>query len=98
MASELLARAEALVNAGEFSDVDGYAKRVSDEIDIARRNHLTSIAHTVDPIIEDGLSMGVPRGELAEVRTHAQEAAHADHLQEVHRVKGDLHERLLEAQ
>src|SRR5207237_8415651 len=30
MASELLARAEALVNAGEFSGVDGYAERRSD--------------------------------------------------------------------
>src|SRR5438034_730906 len=97
MASELLARAEALVNAGEFSDVDGYAKRVSDEIDIARRNHLTSIVHTFDPIIEDGLSMGVPRGELEEFRTHAQEAADADDLEEVYRLKGDLQERLLEA-
>src|SRR5207247_6461823 len=55
MASELLARAEVLVDAGEFSDVDGYAKRVSDEIDIARRNHLASIVETFGPLIEDGL-------------------------------------------
>src|SRR5207249_338738 len=51
----------------------------------------------VDAIIEDGLSMGVPRGELEEFRTHAQEAADADDLEEVYRLKGDLQERLLEA-
>src|SRR5205823_5355135 len=80
MASELLARAEVLVDAGEFSDVDGYAKRVSDEIDIARRNHLASIVETFGPLIEDGLSLGIPRGDLEEFRTHAQEAAEADDL------------------
>src|SRR5437773_915278 len=69
MASELLARAEVLVDAGEFSDVDGYAKRVSDEIDIARRNHLASIVETFGPLIEDGLSLGIPRGDLEESRT-----------------------------
>src|SRR5213076_1852902 len=52
---------------------------------------------TFDPIIEDGFSMGVPRGELEEFRTHAQEAADADDLEEVYRLKGDLQERLLEA-
>ncbi len=97
MASELLARAEVLVDAGEFSDVDGYAKRVSDEIDIARRNHLASIVETFGPLIEDGLSLGIPRGDLEEFRTHAQEAAEADDLEEVYRLKGDLQERLLEA-
>ena len=97
MASELLARAEALVDAGEFSDVDGYMKRVSDEIDIARRTHLAAVVETFGPLIEDGLSLGVPQGELEEFRTHAREAADADDLEEVYRLKGDLQERLLEA-
>src|SRR2546426_5361111 len=97
MASELLARAEALVDAGEYADVDGYAKRVSDEIDAARRRHLTSVVDTLGPLIEDGLSLGLPPQELDEFRTHAQEAAAADDIEEVYRLKGDLQERLLEA-
>jgi hypothetical protein len=97
MASELLARAEALVDAGEFSDVDGYAKRVADEIDIARRSHLESVVGTFSPLIEDGVSVGLPPEELEEFHAHAEDAAAADDLEEVYRLKGDLHERLLEA-
>ena len=97
MASELLARGEALVDAGEYANVDGYAKRVSDEIDIARRKHLASIVETFDPLIADGLSLGLSKDELEEYRTHAEEAASADDLEEVYRLKGDLQERLLES-
>jgi uncharacterized protein DUF5915 len=97
MASELLARAEALVDAGEYDDVDGYAKRVADEIDIARRSHLTDIVEDFAPLINDGVAVGLPRGELEEFRSRAEEAATADDIEEVYRLKGDLQERLLEA-
>src|SRR5438094_34458 len=97
MASELLARAEALVDAGEYADVDGYAKRISDEIDAARRKHLASVVDTFASLIEDGLSLGLSPEELDEYRMHAQEAAAADDIEEVYRLKGDLQERLLEA-
>ncbi len=97
MASELLARAEALVDAGEYADVDGYAKRISDEIDAARRKHLASVVDTFASLIEDGLSLGLSPEELDEYRAHAQEAAAADDIEEVYRLKGDLQERLLEA-
>jgi len=89
--------AEALVDAGEYADVDGYTKRVSDEIDAARRRHLTSVVDTFTPLIEDGLSLGLPPEELDEYRAHAQEAAAADDIEQVYRLKGDLQERLLEA-
>ncbi|MGI0149709.1 MAG: hypothetical protein ACREDF_09295, partial [Thermoplasmata archaeon] len=97
MASELLARAEALVDAGEFADVDGYAKRIADEIDIARRSHLESVVETFAPLIEEGVSVGLQPEELEEFHAHAQDAATTDDLEEVYRLKGDLHERLLEA-
>ena len=97
MASELLARAEALVDAGEFADIDGYAKRVADEIDIARRSHLESVVETFTPLIEDGVSVGLQPEELEEFHAHAADAAAADDIEEVYRLKGDLHERLLEA-
>ncbi|HEY6051972.1 MAG TPA: hypothetical protein VIZ58_12025, partial [Thermoanaerobaculia bacterium] len=97
MASELLARAEALVDAGEYADLDGYVKRIGDELEAARRTHLASVVDGFAPLIEDGLSMGVPEEELEEFRVHAQEAAAADDLEEVYRLKGDLQERLLEA-
>src|SRR5256884_2594059 len=97
MAPELLARAQMLVEAGEFSDVDGSPQRGSGRIAIAPPNHLASIVETFGPLIEDGLSLGIPRGDLEEFRTHAQEAAEADDLEEVYRLKGDLQERLLEA-
>src|SRR5213595_647399 len=97
MASELLARAEALVDAGEYADVDGYATRISDEIDAARRKHLASVVDTFASLIEDGLSLGLSPEELDEYRAHAQEAAAADDIEEVYRLKGDLQERLLEA-
>src|SRR5205823_8474043 len=97
MASELLARAEALVDAGEYDDVAGYAKRVADEIDIARQAHLTDIVEDFLPLINEGVSVGLPRGELEEFRSRAQEAAAADDIEEVYRLKGDLQERVLEA-
>ncbi|HYY47738.1 MAG TPA: DUF5915 domain-containing protein [Thermoplasmata archaeon] len=97
MASELLARAEALVEAGEYADVDGYAKRVADEIDLARRAHLTDIVEDFVPLIEDGVSAGLPREDLETFRSRAEEAAKADDIEQVYRLKGDLQERLLEA-
>src|SRR5207247_1518708 len=72
-------------------------RRADGELGLARRHALTASGHTFAPCSEDGLSMGVPRGELEEFRTRAQDAADADDLQEVYRLKGDLQERLLEA-
>jgi Domain of unknown function (DUF5915) len=97
MASEFLARAEAMIDAGELQDVSGYAKRVDEEVDLARRGHLSSVVTSFSPMIEEGVSLGLHEQDLEEYRTHAAEAAAADDLEEVYRLKGDLQERLLEA-
>ncbi len=96
-ASEILARAEAMIDAGELHEVGGYAKRISEEVDLARRTHLGSIVRSFSPMIEEGVSLGLHEEELDEYRAHAEDAAAADDLEEVYRLKGDLQERLLDA-
>src|SRR5438132_1763564 len=48
-------------------------------------------------MIEEGVSLGLHEEELDEYRAHAEDAAAADDLEEVYRLKGDLQERLLDA-
>src|SRR2546428_7342002 len=96
-ASEILARAEAMIDAGELHEVGGYAKRISEEVDLARRTHLGSVVGSFSPMIEEGVSLGLHEEELDEYRAHAEDAAAADDLEEVYRLKGDLQERLLDA-
>src|SRR3989454_1416421 len=96
-ASEILARAEAMIDAGELHDVGGYAKRISEEVDLARKAHLGSVVGSFSPMIEEGVSLGLNEEELDEFRAHAEDAAAADDLEEVYRLKGDLQERLLDA-
>ncbi len=96
-ASEILARAEAMIDAGELHDVGGYAKRISEEVDLARKAHLGSVVGSFSPMIEEGVSLGLHEEELDEFRAHAEDAAAADDLEEVYRLKGDLQERLLDA-
>ncbi len=96
-ASEVLARAEAMIDAGELTDIERYAKRVTEEVDLARKSHLTSVVDSFAPMIDEGVSLGLPEEELQEYRVHAAEAAVADDLEAVYRLKGDLQEQLLEA-
>ena len=96
-ASEILARAEAMIDAGELHEVGGYAKRISEEVDLARKAHLGSVVGSFSPMIEEGVSLGLHEEELDEFRAHAEDAAAADDLEEVYRLKGDLQERLLDA-
>ena len=97
MASEFLARAEAMIDAGELQDVSGYAKRVDEEVDLARKAHLNSVVDSFTRLIEEGVSLGLHEQELEEFRAHAGDAATADDLEAVYRLKGDLQERLLDA-
>ena len=97
MASEILARAEAMIDAGELHEVGGYTKRISEEVDLARKTHLDSVISSFSPMIEEGVSLGLHEEELLEYRAHAEDAATADDMEEVYRLKGDLHERLLDA-
>ncbi|HKW43957.1 MAG TPA: hypothetical protein VJP06_07190, partial [Thermoplasmata archaeon] len=97
MASELVTKAEESVAAGNLHEVEGFAKRATDEIDLARRAHLGSLIDSFVPLIQEGVSLGLDEGELQEYRTHAADAATANDLEEVYRLKGDLQERLLEA-
>jgi len=48
-------------------------------------------------MIEEVVSLGLHEEELEEFRAHAEDAAAADDLEEVYRLKGDLQERLLDA-
>src|SRR3989441_9830281 len=65
-ASEILARAEAMIDAGELHEVGGYAKRISEEVDLARRTHLGSVVGSFSPMIEEGVSLGLHEEELDE--------------------------------
>src|SRR5207249_712590 len=69
MASEILARAEAMIDAGELHEVGGYAKRISEEVDLARKAHLGSVVGSFSPMIEEGVSLGFH--EKYETRVHA---------------------------
>src|SRR5207247_6359693 len=97
MASEILARAEAMIDAGELHEVGGYAKRISEEVDLARKAHLGSVVGSFSPMIEEGVSLGLHEEELEEFRAAAEDAAVADQLEDVYRLEGDLQERLLNA-
>ena len=97
MASELLVKAEAKAESGELEDLGGFAKRIEEEVEIARRAHLGSLVDSFLPVIEEGESLGLRREDLDELRSHAADAAAADDLEEVYRLKGDLQEQLLEA-
>src|SRR5256886_976769 len=48
-------------------------------------------------MIEEGVTLGLHEEELDEFRAHAEDAAAADDLEEVYRLKGDLQELLLDA-
>ncbi len=97
MASELLAKAQSKIDEGRLEDLDGFARRVSEEVDLARRAHLGSLVDSFGPMIEDGVALGLHEEELDEYRTHAIDAAEANDLDAVYRLKGDLQERLLDA-
>src|SRR5207253_2932275 len=58
-AAEILARAEAMIDAGELHEVGGYAKRISEEVDLARKAHLGSVVGSFLPMIEEGVSLGL---------------------------------------
>src|SRR5256712_2426332 len=96
-ASDILARAETMIDAGELHEIGGYAKRISEEVDLARKAHLGSVVSSFSPMIEEGGTLGLHEEELDEFRAHAEDAAAADDLEEVYRVKSDLQERLLDA-
>jgi hypothetical protein len=96
MASELLAKAETKADSGEIDELFGYAKRIDEEVEIGRRAHLGSLVDSLAPLIEEGVSVGLRREDLEELRSHAAEAAVADDLEEVYRLKGDLQEQILE--
>src|SRR5213596_3478015 len=96
-AAEILARAEAMIDAGELHEVGGYAKRISEEVDLARKAHLGSVVGSFSPMVEEGVSLGLHVEELEEYRAHAEDAAAADDLEAVYRLRGDLQERLLDA-
>lgn len=97
MASELMTKAEETAASGNLAGLEGLAKRVTDEIDIARRAHLGSLVDSFVPLIQEGMSLGLEQTELEEYRAHAADAAAANDLEDVYRLKGDLQERLLEA-
>src|SRR5439155_797532 len=67
-AAEILARAEAMIDAGELHEVGGYAKRISEEVDLARKAHLGSVVGSFLPMIEEGVSLGLDEEELEEYR------------------------------
>src|SRR5439155_1088278 len=96
-AAEILARAEAMIDAGELHEVGGYAKRISEEVELARKAHLGSVVGSFSPMVEEGVSLGLHEEELEEYRAHAEDAAAADDLEAVYRLRGDLQERLLDA-
>ena len=97
MASELLSKAQAKIDAGELQDIGAFSKRVAEEIDMARKAHLGSLVDSFAPMVEEGVSLGLHEEELNEYRAHAADAAEADDLEAVYHLKGDLQERLLDA-
>lgn len=97
LATELLSKAEERIGKGDLKDVEDYIRQVDDSIEVSRRVHLASMVDSLNAIIEEGVTMGLPREELEELKTHAGEAALADDLEEVYRIKGDLQERVLDS-
>src|SRR3989442_6427398 len=86
-ASDILARAETMIDAGELHEVGGYAKRISEEVDLARKAHLGSVVGSFSPMIEEGVTLGLHEEELDEFRAHAEDAAAADDLEEGYPLK-----------
>lgn len=97
MASELLASIESKIEAGDFDDLAASAKRISEEIAMARRAHLGSLLDSFVPLVDEAQSLELAREELEALQSHARGAAEADDLEEVYRLKGDLQEKILEA-
>ena len=64
---------------------------------MARKAHLGSLVDSFAPMVGEGVSLGLHEEELNEYRAHAADAAEADDLEAVYRLKGDLQERLLDA-
>src|SRR5207245_5687443 len=75
----------------------GYAKRGDEEVDLARNAHLNPVGDSFTRLIDEGVSLGLHEQDLEEFRAHAGDAAAADDLEAVYRLKGDLQERLLDA-
>src|SRR3989454_10077169 len=57
----------------------------------------TPVVDSTARLIDEGVSLGLHEQELEEFRAHAGDAATADDLEAVYRLKGDLQERLLDA-
>src|SRR3989442_13854830 len=58
-ASEILARAEARIDAGELHEDGGYAKRISEQADLTRNAHLGSLLSAFSPMIGEGGALGL---------------------------------------
>jgi len=96
-ASQLLSRAQERIDHGETNDLQGLVPEIGDAIDAGRRAHLRTLADSLGPLVEEGVALGMSRDELEEMSVHAGEAAAADDLDEVYRLKGDLRERILDS-
>src|SRR6266487_5492035 len=59
MASELLSKAQADIDAGTLDEVGAFSKRVAEEIDMARKAHLGSLVDSFAPLVEEGTSLGL---------------------------------------
>src|SRR5207253_2999057 len=87
-ADSVLQNAREAIKDRRFVEAIEYKKVIEDILEDARRKKDSRR-------IRDNLAE--LRAELDEYRAHAQEAAAADDIEEVYRLKGDLQERLLEA-
>ncbi|HKZ99483.1 MAG TPA: DUF5915 domain-containing protein [Thermoplasmata archaeon] len=97
MAAELLTKTEERVDKAPAREVEDAIRSINESIDAAQRAHLGGLVASLDGLVEEGVSQGLGREELDELRTHAAEAAASDDLEEVYRIKGDLQERILDA-
>ena len=97
IASEILAKAEDRLGKGEIGEVETQIRQIREAIEVSRRAHLAAVVDSFNGLVDEGASVGLLRDELEELKTHAGEAALADDLEEVYRIKGDLQERVLEA-
>ncbi|HEY7587778.1 MAG TPA: DUF5915 domain-containing protein [Thermoplasmata archaeon] len=95
--TELLAKVEERIAHGDTEDLGLKATEIDVAIEAAGKNHLDLLVASFTPLISEGVELGLARSDLEEVKVHASEAASANDLEGVYRLKGDLQEKVLDA-
>ena len=94
---EILDKAQGRAPDASPDEMQTYMTEISGAIDLATKAHMDGVVASLAPLVDEGTELGLRVEELKEYQQHAAEAAVAGDLESVHKIKGDLQERVLEA-